>query len=279
MAWSGATIASALGDAQRSIAIAEARTLLRHLLGCSHAALEIRRDRPLSAEQVEALERLVKRRVRGEPIAYLIGIREFYGRPFRVAPSVLIPRPETELLVDLALERLADAARPRILDLGTGSGVLAITLALECPRARVSAVNNAPAALAVAEGNAHALGASVSFLLGDWLCAFQRERFDAIVANPPYVAEGDPHLFAGDLPWEPTGALVSGADGLAALRRIIPDAPSYLNPGGWFLTEHGFDQAAVCRELLSEAGLAEVRSWRDLAGIERVSGGTLVRAA
>ena len=251
--------------------------LLRHLLKCSHAMLHAHGERPLSEEQLGAFERLVRRRASGEPVAYLTSTREFYGREFRVGSSVLIPRPETELLVDLALEALANVVCPRILDLGTGSGVLAITLRLERPHARVTAVDSCLAALDVAKGNAHSLGASVNFLHGDWLFAVQDERFDAIVANPPYVAEGDPHLRAGDLPWEPLHALVSGTDGLAALRRITSTVALHLDQGGWFFTEHGFDQAEACRELLSQAGLTEVRSWRDLAGIERVSGGTLPR--
>lgn len=267
-----ATIATALQAARRSIPLVDARILLRHLLACTHASIEAHREQALSEEQLGEFERLVQRRSRGEPIAYITGVKEFYGRQFRIGPAVLIPRAETELLVDLTLEKAARLAAPRILDLGTGSGVLAITLALELPLAHVIAVDNSHAALEVAGSNARTLGASVQFIQSEWLTDMGAKRFDAIVANPPYVAVGDRHLAEGDLPWEPPNALLAGNDGLAALRRIISAAPGCLNRQGWFFTEHGFDQAEACRALLREAGLVGVQSWRDLGGIERVTG-------
>lgn len=268
-----ASVAAVLRVARGRIAAAEAKLLLRHVLGCSHASLDAHPERELAETQRAALHDLVERRRRGEPIAYLVGVREFYGREFRVSPAVLIPRPETELLVDLGLEKLAALERPRILDLGTGSGALGITLALERQDADVMAVDASAAALGVASENAKALGATIRLVESDWFSALRGESFDLIVANPPYVAESDPHLEQGDVRFEPRAALAAGADGLDALRRIAAESPAYLNAGGWFLTEHGFDQAARCRQLLVAAGFSHVMSWRDLAGIERVSGG------
>lgn len=270
-----ATIAAALQAARRFIPLVDARVLLRHLLACSHASIEAHRQHALTEEQLGEFESLVRRRSRGEPIAYITGVKEFYGRQFRIGPAVLIPRAETELLVDLTLEKAAGLSAPRILDLGTGSGVLAVTLALELPRAHVTGVDNSYAALEVARSNARTLGASVQFVHSEWLTAVRAKRFDAIVANPPYVAVGDRHLAEGDLPWEPPNALLAGKNGLEALRRIISAAPGCLDRQGWFFTEHGFDQAEACRAMLSEAGLVGVRSWRDLGGIERVTGAFL----
>lgn len=218
----------------------------------------------------------MERRAAGEPIAYLTGACEFYGLEFRVTPSVLIPRPETELLVDLVLERLPGAGRARVLDLGTGSGCIAVTLAHLRPRLEVWAADASPAALEVARDNARRLDATVRLLRSDWLAALAGERFDLILANPPYVAAGDPHLSQGDLRFEPASALVAGEDGLNDIRRIVAAAPAHLVPGGWLLFEHGYDQGQRCRTLLAQAGFARVASWRDLAGIERVSGGCML---
>jgi release factor glutamine methyltransferase len=215
---------------------------------------------------------LVARRSAGEPVAYLVGHREFFGREFAVSPDVLIPRPETELLVEITLANIAAGDAPRILDLGTGSGCIAITLALECPQAQVSAVDKSETALTVAGGNATRLGGQVRLILSDWFAALADEHFDLIVANPPYIAADDPHLAAGDLRYEPSAALSSGADGLQAIRRIIAAAPAYLAPGGYLWLEHGYDQAIAVRELLAAAGLANIEQHRDLAGILRVSG-------
>jgi release factor glutamine methyltransferase len=245
--------------------------LLGHLLGRNAAWLEAHRDDELAvAGEYSAL---VERRAAGEPIAYLTGVREFYCRDFVVTPDVLIPRPETELLVDTAKVKVGAGRTARILDLGTGSGCLAITLALELPQVRVTAVDVSPNALAVARGNAQRLGARVEFIESDWFAALPPQRFDLIVANPPYVAAGDPHLGEGDLRFEPMEALTDHADGLSAIRKIIAATPDWLSPGGWLCFEHGYDQAEAVRQLLENAGFSEIEQQRDLAGIVRVSGG------
>lgn len=255
----------------------EAALLLREILGWSRAQLIARDHVLLATDQVAAYRRALARRAAGEPVAYIVGHREFFGRVFRVTPAVLIPRPETELLVELGLDQLfhrgaGDA--PHVLDLGTGSGVLAITLALECPAARVMAVDRSAAALGVAAENACQLGAEVAFKEADWFSGLPG-GFDLIVANPPYIVPGDEHLRLGDLRFEPESALVAAEHGMADLRRIISAAPAHLAAGGTVLVEHGYDQAAAVRDLLQQHGFAEVASWRDLAGIERVSGGRL----
>jgi release factor glutamine methyltransferase len=273
-------IAVAFAAARASIPPAEARLLLGHILGCSAAWLEAHREAVLTPQQLAEYAGLVERRAAGEPVAYLLGSREFYGRDFAVTPAVLIPRPETELLVDVALEKVGAGRTASgttcILDLGTGSGCIAITLALELHGARVTAVDVAPPALEVARVNAKLLGASVDLLASDWFAALPGERFDCIVANPPYVAAGDPHLLAGDLRFEPLGALTDQADGLAALRHIVATAPRWLKPGGSLFFEHGFDQAAAVCDLLAAAGFVGIEQHRDLAGIVRVSGGRLL---
>src|SRR5574338_54678 len=273
------SVAGALTWARQRIAPVDARVLLRHVLACSAAGLVTRSGDVLDARELGRFEELVKRREMGEPVAYLVGEREFYGRTFKLTPVVLIPRPETELLVELALARCADVRQPRILDLGTGSGVLAITLALEAPDASVCAVDRSRDALWVAMANAAGAGASVSFVESDWFAGLGSERFDLIVANPPYVVAGDPHLEQGDVRFEPRTALAAGPEGLDDLDRIIAEAPAYLEAGGWLLVEHGYNQASAVRARLLDAGFVDVASWRDLAGIERVTGGRRLRAA
>jgi len=271
------TIAGALAAARLSIPIAEARLLLRHVLDANAAWLEAHRDDPLPRSTAEAFAALVERRACGEPVAYLLGFREFYGREFSVTPDVLIPRPETELLVEIGQKKLGAgdtvSRAATLLDLGTGSGCVAITLALELPQARVAAADISAAALAVARANATLLGANVSFIESDWLARFGDRRFDVILSNPPYVAAADPHLTEGDLRFEPLSALACGADGLDAIRRIVTDASRHLEAGGWLLFEHGYDQADALRELLAAAGFTDIEQHRDLAGIVRVSGG------
>ena len=264
------TVAEVLAQARRSVAANEARLLLRHVIGASAGEIAAHPERALDALDRDHYRTLVARRAAGEPIAYLLGSREFFGREFQVSPAVLIPRPETELLVDVAMAKLRGVARPRILDLGTGSGCVAISLALELG-ATVTAVDLSAEALAVARTNARSLGAAVTFMVSDWYSAVGG-RFDLIVANPPYVAEGDPHLSAGDLRFEPSMALACGTDGLSAIRRIVAEAPRCLSPGAWLFLEHGYDQASAIRDLLA-GHFTDIEQHRDLAGIVRVSGG------
>lgn len=249
----------------------ENRILLCHALGLTRVGLITQNERTLTAPEADALRALVERRVRGEPIAYIVGKREFFGLDFRVTDAVLIPRPDTELLVELALERLPQGGRA--LDMGTGSGAIAVAIAHTRRDAQVTALDVSPAALEVATSNAAANGAAVRFLQSDWYGALGGAVFDLIASNPPYIAEGDIHLSQGDLRFEPAGALTDHADGLSALRTIVAGAPAHLVPLGWLLMEHGYDQAAQVRQLLTEAGYTDVQSWRDLAGIERTTGG------
>lgn len=267
------TLGAALAAARRRIDRLDARLLVEHVSGRSHADLLVRPETPLAAGDAARLAALVARREAGEPLAYLVGEAEFRGLSLAVSPAVLIPRPETELLVELGVARAEGRPGVRILDLGTGSGAVAIALALTCPDARVTAVDRSPEALAVARDNGRRHGAAVRWVESDWFSALAGERFDVIVGNPPYIAAGDPHLALDGLPYEPSGALTDGGDGLGCLRAIVAAAPDHLAPDGWLLLEHGYDQAAACRALLAAAGFVEVVSWRDLAGIERVSGG------
>ncbi|MDO8348201.1 MAG: peptide chain release factor N(5)-glutamine methyltransferase [Rugosibacter sp.] len=323
-----ATIAEAFAATRGMLPASEARLLLAHVMGKPAAWLLAHDEQTLPAETLTAFQALLQRRAAGEPVAYLLGRREFYGRDFSVSPAVLIPRPETELLVEFALRKVgageatgkttaqqegagqnparfavdalqggraknaqlcrpglsasrggllavADGDTATILDLGAGSGCIAITLALECPGAQVTAIDASPAALAVAQENARRLApqATVRFLASDWFSALAGERFDLIVSNPPYIAAADPHLAQGDLRHEPRTALASGADGLDAIANIIALAPEHLTPGGGLWLEHGYDQAAAVRALLAAAGFTAIEQHRDLAGIVRISGG------
>ena len=252
----------------------DARVLLRTTLGVNDAYLIAHAGDDVSAQHAAQFRALVARRTAGEPVAYLVGEREFYGRTFAVSPAVLIPRPETELLVELALERLPHNEPRRVLDLGTGSGCIAISIALERPAAQVTATDRSAAALEVARTNAQRLHAgNVQWLCGDWYDAVGTARFDLIASNPPYVAAGDAHLTQGDLRFEPAAALMASSAGYACLNAIIDGARERLTPAAWLMLEHGHDQAAACRERLRAAGFVAVQSRRDLAGIERVSGG------
>lgn len=270
-----ANLGEALALARGRIDTVDARILLREASGATAAQLIAFQERPLAPEAASLYLQWLERRLSGEPVAHILGEREFYGRSFRVSPATLIPRPETELLVELALHQTAGQPQPRILDLGTGSGAIAVSIALEMPHAQVTAVDFSPAALEVAQANALALGARVDFHSGNWFAALGPERFNCIVSNPPYIAEADPHLQQGDLRFEPITALASGADGLNDICHIIHAAPGHLEPGGWLLLEHGYDQAEAVRALLEDAGFLGVQSWHDIAGIERVSGGHL----
>lgn len=302
---------------------AEARRLLASLTGQPLTWFMAHGDDPAAPNIATRFQALAERRRAGEPLAYLLGQQEFYGRPFAVSPAVLIPRADTETLVETALEQLArlrqqqrtvdvpgaeapalvsppaqthtcqgqssaDAQAPlsetssrpahpplSLLELGTGSGIIAITLALEAPDTEVHAVERSPEALAVAQQNANTLGAHrIHWHTGNWWQALAcPRRFDLIVSNPPYIAAGDHHLQQGDLRFEPPQALAAGPDGLDDLRIIIGGAPAHLNPGGWLLLEHGYDQEAPVQALLRDAGFADVFTRRDLAGQPRVSGG------
>lgn len=250
----------------------EAELLLAHALGKTRAWLFAWPEFEPERAQRGAFERLVAARERGEPIAYLIGRREFRALDLVVTPAVLIPRPETELLVERALERIPADSDAAIADLGTGSGAIALALAHERPRARVLASDASADALSVARANAERLGlANVAFAHGDWCAALGDARFDVIVSNPPYIAAGDPHLREGDLRYEPAAALASGSDGLDAIRAIVARAPAHLREGGWLLFEHGWDQAERVRGLLAAAGFADVRSEVDIEGRDRVT--------
>jgi len=249
----------------------ETRILLGAALKLSRVQLITQSDRRLTADEARQLQELFERRMHGEPIAYLLGQREFYGLEFKVTPDVLIPRPETELLVELAIERLPQAGR--LLDMGTGSGAIAVSVAHVRPDAMVSASDISLASLAVARGNASHHHVQVNFLHSDWFHALAGMQFDVIATNPPYIAANDAHLRQGDLRYEPQHALTDHADGLTALRSIVAGAADHLAFGGWLLMEHGYDQSAEVRKLLTEKGYANVQSWRDLAGIERVTGG------
>ena len=252
--------------------------LLERVLDKTPAWLIAHADEAAGAKAEHAFADLAGRRRLGEPIAYILGEREFFGLELGVTPAVLIPRPETELLVELALARIPADAAARVLDLGTGSGAIAVALANQRPRARLTAVELDYPALCVARANAKRHRVSVRFFCGDWFRALPGETFDLIVSNPPYVAAADPHLAAGDLRFEPKRALVGGADGLDCIRAIVAKAGAHLQAGAWLLFEHGYDQAKACRALLQAHGFREVRSWPDLAGIARVSGGTLAPA-
>jgi release factor glutamine methyltransferase len=269
------TLGEALLLARQKIDRLDARLLLQYATGCTHADLLARPETPIIAPACAQFTAWVDRRAAGEPLAYLVGEAEFRGRVFQVSADVLIPRPETEVLIDLALDRLKTLKSARVADLGTGSGIVAISLALECPPAELVAVDLSPGALAVARNNAGRLGATVDFREGDWFAPLVDERFDLIVANPPYVAGGDPHLGRDGLPFEPQMALTDGADGLACIRRIVADAPQHLKQGGWLLFEHGYDQGEASRNLLTAAGFKAPFTHPDLAGTDRVSGGQL----
>jgi len=252
----------------------DAEVLLMHVTGLTRTALITRAQEPLLPEHDERLHMLLTRRARGEPIAYLTGRREFWSLDLCVTPDVLIPRPETELLVEQALAHIPEDAEWTVADLGAGSGAIALAIATERPHCRLIATDSSAAALAVARANATRLGiAKVEFWHGEWLKPLAGMRFDVIVSNPPYVRANDPHLTQGDVRFEPESALVAGADGLDAIRRIAVDALSCLRPGGWLLLEHGYDQAKAVRALLEIHGYDAVASCRDTAGHERVTAG------
>lgn len=250
----------------------EAEILLLHVLGRDRAWLFAHGDAPMTEAAAGAFEALLSRREAGEPVAYLTGSRGFWTLDLHVTQHTLIPRPETELLVELALARLPHEQPVCVVDLGTGSGAIALAIAMERPLASVIATDADPDTLAVASGNARRNGiANVEFRPGSWYLAVDGSVFDVIASNPPYIAEGDPHLQQGDLRFEPPAALSSGADGLEAIREIVSGAPTHLRPEGWLLLEHGWDQGEAVRGLMSRAGLVEVATVGDLEGRDRVT--------
>lgn len=270
------TLADALADVQRSVGDrTEARRLAALALDKPDSWILAHTDAVLTTDQIGRLQAFASRRADGVPFAYLAGEREFYGRTFDIDPDVLIPRPETEHLVEwaLSLELRADA---RVVDIGTGSGCVALTLAAERPRWRLAGTDISRAALSVAARNRARLGLDrVELVAGDLLDAVAGRRFDLIVSNPPYVAADDRHLNSGDVRFEPRIALTPGTDAIAVIGRLAEAAVRVLDPRGWLLLEHGYDQAEAVRQLLVRHGFVDVSSHKDLAGIERVSGGRL----
>ena len=266
-----AEVLAAAGTAEPRL---EAEILLAEAMGKPRTFLFAHPDLPLPTPAYEVFSAWLERRSAGEPIAYIRGHQEFWSLDLRVTPATLIPRPETELLVEIALRELPPDLPVRIADLGTGCGAIALALARERPRWQVHGSDTSPEALAVARANRDRLGSeNLDLRVGRWLEPFGTGRFDAILSNPPYLAESDPHLRQGDLRFEPLAALVSGPSGLDAIGEIIARAPEHLQPGAWLWLEHGWDQGPAVRRLLSQGRLGEVRTWRDLEGRERVSGG------
>lgn len=265
----GEALAAAL-DIPPNEARREVRLLLAHALDCDLPRVLAHPEIAAEALAVPRYREVLGRRLRGEPVAYITGRREFYGLEFEVSPAALIPRPETEALVELALAHMPRAGRCDVLDLGTGSGCIAVTLAKLRPQAQVIAVDISGDALALATRNAqrHRVD-NLRLVQGDWFQAVQHRRFDIIVSNPPYVAQDDPHLERGDVRFEPRVALVGGADGLDAIRLIVSEAAVHMNPGGWLVLEHGYDQQRGLERVAVEAGFGSLISHTDLAGIAR----------
>ena len=271
-----ATVSDLLARARHAgVERLDAALLLGHRLGVTRAWLIAHDDASVAAPAAEGFAADLARRAAGVPLAYLVGSREFHGLALRVSPAVLVPRPDTEVLVDEALRWLAahhpPPAAPEVLDLGTGSGAVALAVSRGCPHARVTAVDLSAQALAVARDNGRSLGLTVSWLEGDWFTPVAGRCFDLVLSNPPYIDADDPHLAA--LHAEPRLALSPGPDGLAAIDRIVTEAAGHLWPGGALLLEHGHTQGLAVRERLARAGFADIRTWRDLAGHERGSGG------
>ncbi|MEZ5581618.1 MAG: peptide chain release factor N(5)-glutamine methyltransferase [Candidatus Competibacteraceae bacterium] len=275
-----AHIAALLKEAQASLGVVsdtpnlDAEVLLSHVLRQSRSHLHAWPERQLDSITWERFIHLLERRLHGEPIAYLVERREFWSLDLKVTPATLIPRPETELLVELALQRITLDSTARIADLGTGSGAIALAIARERPHVQLVATDRDAAALAVAADNAQRLGLrNVAFQQGDWCAALGGERFAMLVSNPPYLTLDDPHRWQGDLRFEPSSALVAGQDGLAAIRKIIDQAVAHLHPEGWLLLEHGYNQAVDVHALLNAQGFKDLTTYQDLAGIDRVSCG------
>lgn len=275
------TVAQALAAAQQRLTESytprlDAELLLCHLLGKNRAWLRAWPERTLTADEQAAFETLISRRAAGEPVAYLTGNRAFWSLELKVTPATLIPRPDTETLVEWALELIPPDAVWHIADLGTGSGAIALALGRERPHCHILATDASTAALAVAQENAarNQIG-NVTFLPGIWYAPLAGRRQHLIVSNPPYIPAADPHLGRGDLRYEPLTALAAGTDGLDDIRLLVAGAPHHLEAGGWLLLEHGYDQGADVRALLQQHGYCEVLTRRDAAGHERISGGRI----
>jgi release factor glutamine methyltransferase len=252
----------------------DAEVLVMHVCGINRGELITRDETALTGEQQHELEGLLERRKHGEPVAYLTGAREFWSMELDVTPATLIPRPETELLVEKALERIPRDAAWTLADLGAGSGAIALAIAKERPRCHVIATDNSSAALEVARSNAKKFGlTNIEFRAGDWFVPLVGETFDMIASNPPYIRADDQHLKQGDLRFEPATALVSGADGLDAIRHIARHAREFLKPDGWLLFEHGWDQAEAIGDYLRQQGYRDIVCHTDLAGQARLAGG------
>ena len=275
-----------LGNAQRSISASlgigaveasiDARLLLQNVLGVSHAWLIAHSNNELTDAEAESFEQLLSRRLNGEPIAYILGVREFYGLPLKTTSSTLIPRSDTEILVEAALKKLPINQHVKVLDLGTGTGAVALAIARNRPYSHVTAVDFSHEALSVAKENARNLGLErVRLLQSNWFASLKNQKFDVIASNPPYIAENDAHLTQGDLRFEPITALASGHDGLKDIRLIIQAAPSHLNRNGWLIFEHGYDQAEKVHELLTLSGFDQVSHVKDLSGTLRVTLGRM----
>jgi len=252
----------------------EAQLLLRHVLQVDRAWLIAHENDLLSPDTQAKFEALLARRLQGEPIAYILGEREFYGLRLQVTPATLIPRPDTETLVEAALANIPKNANVHVLDLGTGSGAIALAIAKNRPQSLVLAVDASHTALQVAKHNADRLKISnVQFILSDWFSALEDQRFEIIVSNPPYIEADDPHLAQGDLRFEPPDALASGKDGLSDIRTIINQCLTHLKPQGWLMLEHGYNQGTAVADLMSAAGLVDVATIKDLGGNNRVTMG------
>ncbi|PSJ17319.1 peptide chain release factor N(5)-glutamine methyltransferase [Nitrosomonas supralitoralis] len=270
------TISQALDHANTLIDRIDAILLLQQVLVVSHAFLLTYPDQILTAQQFNQFSNLVQQRIEGVPVAYLIGERAFFDLTFKVTEAVLIPRPETELLVEWALKLLSPNKFCKILDLGTGSGALGISIASLRPQSQVIAVDLSPDAINVCRRNVENLKVTnLNAICGNWFDELLGQKFDLIVSNPPYVSEDDPHLQQGDLRFEPKMALSAGEHGMSCITHIINEAPSHLSNDGWLLLEHGYDQAETCRQLLRDKDFSNICSYPDLAGIMRVSGGQL----
>lgn len=271
-----ALLATATAQLNNEEAALEARLLLQHVLVVNRAWLIAHADDTLTPQQLATFETLLQRRIDGEPMAYILGEREFYGINLKVSPDTLIPRPDTETLVEAALNAMPHNQTLDILDLGTGTGAIALAIAKHAPQSQVTAVDFSEAALVIAQQNAQNLAINnVTFLHSHWFQALVAQRFDVIVSNPPYIEEHDLHLSLGDVRFEPKSALTSGADGLDDIRHIVSLSPQHLTQQGWLLLEHGYNQAEAVADLMAQAGFKNITHALDLAGIKRVTLGHL----